>query len=532
MLDVLIDSFLNDAVCFCGKSFAIEPEVTLHNGPSLHQVGKKLWAQTQHLHYTHIVAPGAGSGPLAAAIALAAQETGYHLHILQLKDPARYPERKVKRSGLAPEGGARALLVDDCVLNGRSVRNALAQLAAGGIAVQVVAVATFYDHEQLHGSRQITASGMPIYSVLKRTSLGLTRAALTDSPVLGEKLWARRGYQLHRARSCAPRVFQNLVIVADDSCRVWGVDLQTGDDLWCIEPLAVQSSGINNDFLIVDGYLYFSTYAGEFVKALAATGHVIWRRKVDHACHSSPVFDTANNRLYLNCESSIDGRPAGALRAFDATNGQQLWAVSQADFAPCQPAFDGQRVFATCNQKTLMCVDTQGNQLWQATTSGLVRGSVLADPSRNTCITCSENGYIQCFDAATGTQLWSRRTGASSNHVAPYWANGDVVVSDGAGYLFAVNPESGRINWVNKLRSPTAWRPSQCEQGFLVATKGGNVARFSQNGAKLAEQSTQLRCFAPAALGCIEAMEIAVFLTLGGQLVCHKLHPFTEPIAP
>jgi outer membrane protein assembly factor BamB/orotate phosphoribosyltransferase len=516
-------SFLNEPCRFDGKSFLIEPEVTLHNGPVLSAVANHLWQASKHLNYTHLIAPGAGAGPLAAAIALAAQSEGFDLHMLQMKDPKRYGERSRLYSGKVPANGSNALIVDDCLLSGRSVRTVMAQLAKRSIGVHIVGVATLYDHDQLQGSRRIAASGIPVFSVLQRTSLGLTRRANTDAPVLNDPLWTRRGYQLHRARSCAPVIFNNLAIVADDTCCVWGIDLATGTDVWCIEPLAIHSHGINNDFLVVDGHLYFSTYAGELVKANAATGEVIWRRKVDHACHSAPVFDRIRNLLYLNCESTLSGRPAGALRAFDTNNGQQLWVVHQGDYAPCEPTFDGQRIFATCNQQTLICVGTQGQQLWQAVTMGLVRGAVWADKINQSCITYSERGYLECFDAATGAQRWMRRISTASNHVAPFWSGSCIVISDTAGYLFGVDPLDGRMQWASQLRSPTAWRPTGCQGGFIATTKGGNVAQYDHAGQKLAEQKTNLKCFAPAAVGQHEGFEYAVFLTLDGRLVCYQL---------
>jgi outer membrane protein assembly factor BamB/orotate phosphoribosyltransferase len=515
----LKNSFLNEACSFDGKRFRVDTESTLHNGAALAAVASQIWQDTQHLAYTFLIAPGAGSGPLAAAITLAAQSKGSRLDILQLKDPARYPERTRMSSGLVPPVGSNVLIVDDCVLSGRSVRNTLAELARQNIAVNIVGIATLYDHEDLRGSRSITASGIPIFSVLQRTALGLSRRALSDEAVLGHMLWTRRGYELKRARSCAPVIVDGMVIVADDSCRVWGVDLVTGDDVWCIEPLAVHGKGINNDFCVVDGHLFFSTYAGELVRAEAATGNMVWRRKVDHACHSAPVYDAVHNRLYLNCESSVDGQPAGHLRAFDAESGVQLWALQHDDLAPCQPGFDGQRVFATSNAKTLICADLDGRLLWQVDTIGLVRGAVWVDDLNGTCITYSETGHLQCFNAATGAQIWMRRVSTGSNHVAPYWSKGCIVLSDLAGYLFGVDPFDGRIQWASRLRSPSAWRPTKCEGGFIVTTAGGNVARFDHSGTKLLEQPSKLTCFAPAAVGA----GYAVFLTLDGRLVCHQM---------
>jgi outer membrane protein assembly factor BamB len=166
----------------------------------------------------------------------------------------------------------------------------------------------------------------------------------------------------------------------------------------------------------------------------------------------------------------------------------------------------------------------QGQLVWSSKTEGLVRGSIVVDRINHTVLTHSESGHFQCFTAAKGGRTYTRRKGAVSNHIAPYWSNGALVVSDSHWHVFGVNPKDGTTQWASRLRSPTAWRPSPMSAApgadFIVITRGGNLATFSAQGTKLREQKTNLHCFAPAAI----ADGHAVFLTLSGQLLCYPLH--------
>ncbi len=530
-MSLLAANFLNQSFLVNPKGQRYyEPEATLHNGSALLQVASQLWQATQHLKYTALMAHGAGAGPLAAAIALQAAQTGITLNILQLKAAKRYPERSVYHSGQVPIAGTKVLLVDDAVFTGASLRQCMAQLSAAKIAVNIVGAAVFYDDAQLYGSRKVHASGVPIFSALTRFDLGLTRKAFSDAPVLAAQQWLRIGFALHRGRACAPAIAATpqgpIVLLGDDSCRLWGIDLATGEQRWCIEPTAVHPKGINNDFLIIDGQVFYGTYAGELTCADTSTGAVVWRRKIDHALHSAPVLDAQRNVLYINCESSHT-HEHGHVRAISASTGEALWAYPHQAFCPCQAAFDGQRIFATANDQTLIALDGAGKFLWKSKTQGLVRGAVYADTANQAVITCSETGHVRCFAADTGHIRWTRRVGAASNHVAPVLYQGALVVSDSAGHLAALNPATGKIVWMSRLRSATSWRPSplgpRASDGFIVTTCGGNLATFDANGTKLREQKTAYLCFAPAAV----ASGRAVFLTIQGHLVCYDLNDQT-----
>ena len=523
-------AFLNQALIFNDAGqLSYEPERALHNGAALAKAAQALYDQTHHLGYTHLIAHGQGAAPLATALAMMCSASGQPMPILQLKSARRYPERKQLLSGEQPAPGAKVLLIDDCILKGASAREALRLITEAKLAVQIAGIAVFFDDRQLGGSRQLEASGIPIFSVLNRLQIGLTRCAMSDAPILGKLLWQRHGFQLHRARACAPVIHEGAVIVGDDTCRLWSIELHTGDDQWIAQPDVAHIKGINNDLrCIIKGHLAYGSYSGELTRLDLATGKIVWRVKAAHALHSSPVFVAARSILLQACESwdAVANQPAGHLKAFDWETGQELWAAPLAHFAPGQAAHNHKMAFATANDQSLSAVDiVTGKRVWQAQTRGLVRGGIHS--SVDQIITMSEQGWAQAFDEVSGQLLWERRLGATSNHVAPVDTGSIVVSADKRLYGLKMD---GSIEWVSRLRSPTAWRPECYREGFLVTSSGGHLADFDFWGKKRREQtSPDLKCFAPPAIGqSLEGQEVATFLTLDGRLACYALIPLNS----
>lgn len=520
-------SFINQALVFGSDgAMSYEPERALHNGAALAEAAQELFHQTQHLDFSHIIAQGQGAAPLAAALAMMCSASGRDVPILQLKSAKRYPERKQLMSGQRPPAGAKVLIVDDCILKGASARETLRQLTEANLAVQIAGIAVYYDDKQLGGSRQIEASGIPVFSCINRLQIGLTRRAAKDKPILGKMLWQRHGFQLHRGRACAPAIHEGAVIVADDSCRLWSIDLATGDDRWISEPTVEHKKGINNDLqCIMNGHLAYGSYSGELTRIDLATGQIIWRVKAAYALHSSPIFVPVRKWLLQACESwnTADNKPAGHLKAFDWETGVEIWSAPLGHFSPCEAAHNGNLAFATANDQTLNAFDlATGELMWQANTRGLVRGRIMA--GKRKVITMSEQGWAQAWHAEGGGLLWERRLGRTSNHVSPEAFSGITVSADSR--LYGLN-DQGDIRWASRLRSHSAWRPARraaIGQCFLTASMGGHLAAFDWDGIKQREQKTpQLKCFAPPAIGQIDGQEVAAFLTLDGRLATYTL---------
>ena len=513
--------FLTRACRFEARGLHYEPEAALHSAATLAAAGAQLWAAVAHLKITHLLAPGSGSGPLAAAIALAAHAQGVSLAIIQLKSAARYPDRKVMHCGPAVQQGARCLLVDDCLLKGQSARVALAQAAAQGWAM--VGIAVYFDELSLQGSRQLVASGTPVFSVLNRRAIGLTRDAQYPADFIGAVRWQRYGFKLHRARSCAPKVIGQQLLVADETCALWCIDMLTGNTLWRSDPQAAHPKGINNDFLVDAGVVYVTSYAGEVAAISLATGQQLWRRKIDMAIHSAPAISRCGTTLYINCESSGRDGHFGHLRAVCSYTGAVEWSMPHAALAPCQPALGLWGIYAAANDQTLLAATSAGEQLWRVATNGLVRGKVVICNTTGAVVVATETGWLQGFHPDTGALQFAYQFAHASNHLAPVQANGAWVVSDNSGHVFGIDvrsPSQPKVAWASRLRGRTAWRPSINHRSQLVfVTDAGNVAVVTEAGDKLMEQNTPHKCFAPVAL----SRNAIVFLTLSGELVCREV---------
>ena len=138
-----------------------------------------------------------------------------------------------------------------------------------------------------------------------------------------------------------------------------------------------------------------------------------------------------------------------------------------------------------------------GEELWTFFTNAPVRFAPAV--WRNRVFVVSDDGYLYCLSANKGKLLWKKRGGPENSMVlgndrmiSKWPARGGVVVKDdivyfGAGiwpshgiYIYALDPESGEVIWVNNKAGDMDWdqphtgagaKSGISSQGYLVATR-------------------------------------------------------------
>ena len=162
-----------------------------------------------------------------------------------------------------------------------------------------------------------------------------------------------------------------------------------------------------------------------------------------------------------------------------------------------EPIVMGGRLFVGFNdQDKLTALDAQtGEELWTFFTEGPVRVPPAGHDGK--VYFCSDDGFLYCVDASTGTLQWKLRGGPSAQHaignqriVSAWVARGGPVVREETVYfaasiwpfmgtfIYAVDAETGVVQWVNDstgsqyIKQPHS-APSfagVAPQGVLVAT--------------------------------------------------------------
>ncbi|WP_082682217.1 Ig-like domain-containing protein, partial [Haloferax profundi] len=158
----------------------------------------------------------------------------------------------------------------------------------------------------------------------------------------------------------APAVVDGAVYVNVDDDATYALDASTGTELWR-RPIAGSGSSLHSP-VVADGVVYVdnasygSTNANVF--ALNATdGSTRWQTpaNVDGYTGSSPAL--ANDTLYFVAD--------GAVRALDATSGDERWSTSVCTAAEYSPSYAGGVIYVPTTDSAIRAYDgTTGDLVW------------------------------------------------------------------------------------------------------------------------------------------------------------------------
>ena len=186
----------------------------------------------------------------------------------------------------------------------------------------------------------------------------------------------------------------------------------------------------------------------------AATGAVIWTKRVDVPIHSAPTV--AGGRVFV---IDVDNQ----MIAFNTETGDQDWAyrgISETARAMRAPgaAAAGDAVIAPFSSGEVVALRaSNGQQLWQQVLSRTSRTSALSEIrdiagrpviSRGFVYAISHSGVLSAMDIRSGQPRWQLPI-AGVNAPLPV---GDVVyVVSKSGELTVVNRDSGQVYWSRDL---------------------------------------------------------------------------------
>ena len=155
----------------------------------------------------------------------------------------------------------------------------------------------------------------------------------------------------------------------------------------------------------------------------------------------------------------------GVVRAFDASNGSQLWSSrfgeigdNRASIYGGGVAYDGGRVYATNGLGYVAALDAgNGGQVWVVRPGGPLRGEPsVADGA---VYVMSQDNQLYSLKASDGSTNWSNAAALEIAGVfgtaAPAYAQGTVVAGFSSGELNAYRYENGRQVWQDALSRTT-----------------------------------------------------------------------------
>lgn len=475
-----------------GEKLSFDFRPLLTDAYNARLAGRLMWQLIKEFEPQVLIGPGLGATPLLYAIANCALDDGVALQVLMVRDKRKtYNQKWWVEGNRSSADGKTAVFIDDFMSTGSALPLVQEALRADKVKVDLRAVALFFDMWEPLGSRQISASAMPVVSLFTRHDVGLSRDSFDAVPPLmkgcapdfirAEPSWWR--FELNECdeypTKCAPVICKDSVYVADEKSTLWCYDLRSGDVRWEMPSLAQPQKGVVQLLQHADGSLVYGCYDGTVTRLDANNGHIQWRWKIDSSIHATPSVDLAGNRVFINTEQWCEGQPRGHLQCLDWRTGKVQWKHPHGWWPPGSTAYCAELslVFAPCNDQTFIAVHAStGAILWTAPTRGLVRGRPAVWQDR--VLVATERGYLQCFDCMSGELMWTAKYGKGLWHQFLQVSGNCVLVLDGKWHLNAFDINTGALRWLGRLRSPGCWAPVQYGKYSVVLSHQGHLAVF------------------------------------------------------
>ena len=301
--------------------------------------------------------------------------------------------------------------------------------------------------------------------------------------------------------------------------HLYAIDAGTGEERWRFEAYGDYAGGLSSP-AVVGGIVYaaspFSDEEGVtglgFLYAVdAETKAIRWRFQAEGAVPSSPAV--VDGVVYIG--SGVEDGESGYLYAVDADTGEERWRLKSPGPVWSSPAVVGDVVYFGSDAGDgesgyLYAIDAgTGAIRWQFQAEGRVRsspavvdgvvyfGSAVCRPSveekeAGICIVLFDDaaGYLYAVDAESGQQRWRFET-RGSVHSSPTVADGVVYFGSGigedaayfredptiavGGRLYAVDTKSGEERWNFELSSPIFSSPAVVDGVVYFGTIGLQV---------------------------------------------------------
>lgn len=245
-------------------------------------------------------------------------------------------------------------------------------------------------------------------------------------------------------------VYAGMGSLTGGGAAVYALDAVTGEMRWRTDVGNPDLPATPVDAIVfADGKLYVNRGDAALLKLDAVTGDVEWELDLRKPSRGAPFV--AGETVYVS--TGFDG---ARMFAFDATTGEERWAVEDADNPVTGPVLAEGLLYVTFTDGEVAAFDpATGEERWRAY-AGVLDEEVGIDPSPGLPLVVdgtlfvSSNGFAGAhtvaLDAQTGRELWKTPTGDFSAS-APALLDNVLLVGSDSGDLLALDPATGAELW-------------------------------------------------------------------------------------
>ena len=215
---------------------------------------------------------------------------------------------------------------------------------------------------------------------------------------------------------------------------------------------------IRSSVVISDGMLFFGSSDGNLYAINEETGKESWRFKTEGEIHSTPAV--ANGKVFF---VSRDGN----FYALQARSGKLIFKYAFKkdmpyengwDYYLSSPVVTNASIYVGSGDGGLYCFDLVKLRLkWRFDAGSRIRTSPAV--SENAVIAATFAGYVFAVDKESGKELWKFETAGATLDFksagydrtsllgSPSYKNGAVLVGGRDGFLYAIDALSGKLKW-------------------------------------------------------------------------------------
>lgn len=227
--------------------------------------------------------------------------------------------------------------------------------------------------------------------------------------------------------------------------QILALDRLTGEELWRFQA----ASSIESAPTLADGRLYFgSQRARTFYCVDVATGQLVWEARLDEDPHTAPVI---SDGLAI-FSTRVIGSPSSSLVALNAVNGNEVWRAPLHELGSAPAVLDGKVVIGVYDF-TVRAFDLRnGDEVWRTQVEdafGYESGPAVAFGD---VFIADRVGNFYRLDGETGERKWIfTDTLGTFNQSYPVIAGKTMFIGGGAGWLHAINVDSGKQLWKEQV---------------------------------------------------------------------------------
>ena len=252
---------------------------------------------------------------------------------------------------------------------------------------------------------------------------------------------------------------------------------QTGTKLWHYPEKSSPSVMFYAAPFSEDGTVVFGDLANKFHALSSETGVIKWQF-VDAKGWFMAAADAEPGLIIA---SSLDR----SVYALDDA-GKLLWKYDGKFGFLAQPVITDARVIIASQEHEIFALDKQtGTQVWNTKTSGSMNASPLFDPTAKLLFAGGMGHEVVALDEATGDLKWKFDNNGQMSAIwsTPILVDGNLIVTDDKGTIYAINPQNGNLNWSIATNEPMMAGPVAIDDGFVVVSIAGNVRAYGLNQA-------------------------------------------------